>query len=90
MREDKTLKGVTVKRESKAIEVEWTVSAIRDDGTIAASTPFNRAYGQFDREQFLLDMADEPAAVTYADLAGLEVRPVVIEPATSEPEPITA
>jgi hypothetical protein len=89
MEEFKALNGVTVKQDAKAVEVSWMVSVIRDDGSIAASTPFNRAYGQFDREQFLLDMADEPTAVTYADLAGLEVRPVVIEPATTEPEPIT-
>jgi hypothetical protein len=74
MREVKSLNGVTVKQEAKAIEVSWTVSVVRDDGSTAAATPFNRAYGQYDREQFLLDMASEPTAGTYADLAGLEVR----------------
>ena len=90
MREIKTLNGVMVKAESKAIEVSWAITVVREDNTIAASTPFNRAYGQYDREQFLLDMADEPTAVTYADLAGLEVRPAFVEPAAVEPEPITA
>lgn len=84
MKEVKTLKGITVKQE--AIEVEWVVSAIREDGTIAASTQFNRAYGQYDREQFLLDMAGEPTAATYADLAGLEVRSE--QPVAVEPQPI--
>lgn len=75
--EKRVLNGVRVLPGVKGIEVEWADQVIRDDGTIAASTPFNRAYGQYDREQFLADMADEPTAVTYADLAGLEVRPVV-------------
>lgn len=75
--EKRVLKGVRVLPGVKGIEVEWADQVIRDDGTIAASTQFNRAYGQYDREQFLADMTDEPTAVTYADLAGLEVRPVV-------------
>ena len=74
MKEVKTLKGVTVKQDDSAVEVSWIVSVVRDDGSIAAATPFNRAYGRYDREQFLLDMASEPTAVTYADLAGIEVR----------------
>jgi len=82
--EKRVLKGVRLLPGVKCAEVEWTDLVIRDDGSIAASTPFNRAYGQYDREQFLVDMADEPTAVTYADLAGLEVRPAVVEP-----EPVT-
>ena len=77
--EKRVLKGVRVLPGIKGIEVEWADQVIRDDGSIAAATPFNRAYGQYSREQFLLDMADEQAAVTYADLAGLEVRPAVPE-----------
>ena len=72
--EKRVLNGVRTLPGLKGIEVEWADQVIRDDGSIAASAPFNRAYGQFDREQFLADMADEPTAVTYADLAGLEVR----------------
>lgn len=87
--EKRELKSVRTLPGLKGCEVEWADQVIRDNGDVIASTPFNRAYGQYDREQFLADMADEPTAVTYADLAGLEVRPVVIEPATTEPEPIT-
>lgn len=75
--EKRVLKSVRTLPGLKGCEVEWTDQVIRDNGDVIASTPFNRAYGQYDREQFLLDMADEPTAVTYADLAGLEVRPVV-------------
>ena len=74
MKEIRKLNTVTVKAANSAVEVSWIDSVIRDDGTIIASTPFNRAYGQYDREQFLSDMSGEPAAVTYADLAGLKVR----------------
>ena len=87
--EKRVLSGIRVLPNINCIEVEWADQVIRDNGDVIASTPFNRAYGKFDRAQFLLDMASEPTAVTYADLAGLEVRPVVIEPATTEPEPIT-
>lgn len=69
MIEVRKLNTVTVKH--SAVEVSWVDCVIREDGTVVASTSFNRAYGQFDRGAFLLDMADEPAAVTYADLAGL-------------------
>lgn len=86
--EQKILVGVEVFRQSNAVNVRWDKQILRD-GEVVVSEPFRRAYGQYDREQFLLDMTDEPTAVTYADLAGLEVRPVVIEPATTEPEPIT-
>lgn len=86
--EKRALKGVRLLPGINGIEVEWADQVIRDDGSIAASTPFNRAYGMYDRSQFLADMAGEPTAVTYADLAGLEVRPVFAEPATTEPEPV--
>ena len=89
MKEVRNLNTVTVKAANSAVEVSWIDNVVRDDGTVVASTPFNRAYGQFDREQFLIDMAGEPTAVTYADLAGLEMRPVVLEQATIESEPIT-
>ena len=72
--EKRVLKGVRLLPGVKGAEVEWTDQVIRDDGSVIASTPFNRAYSQYDREQFLADMAGEPTAVTYADLAGLEVR----------------
>lgn len=72
--EKRALKGVRLLPVIKGIEVEWADQVIRDDGSVIASTKFNRAYGPFDRSQFLADMADEPTAVTYADLAGLEVR----------------
>lgn len=89
MIEKRCLNAIRILPALKGLEAEWLDQIIRDDGSIAASTPWSRAYGQYDREQFLADMADESAAVTYADLAGLEVRPVVVEQATSEPEPIT-
>lgn len=72
--EKRVLKSVRTLPGLKGCEVEWTDQVVRDNGDVIASTPFNRAYGQYSREQFLLDMADEPTAVTYADLAGLEVR----------------
>lgn len=83
--EKRVLKSARILPGLKGCEVEWADQVIRDNGEVIASTPFNRAYGQYDREQFLLDMADEPSAVTYADLAGLEVRPAVPEP-TPEPQ----
>ena len=75
--ETRELKSIRVISSSHATEVEWVDVVRRDDGTLIAETPFNRAYGRYDRDQFLLDMGDAPTAVTYADLAGLEVRPVV-------------
>lgn len=72
MKEVRNLNTVTVKAENSAVEVSWIDTVVRDDGTVVASTQFNRAYGQYDRSRFLLDMAGEPSAVTYADLAGLE------------------
>lgn len=87
--EKRVLSGVRVLPSVKGIEVEWADQVVRESGEVIASTPFNRAYGQYDREQFLLDMADEPTAVTYADLAGLEIRSVVVDPATIAPETIT-
>lgn len=89
MIENRCLNAIRVLPAVKGIETEWLDQIVRSDGSVAASTPWRRAYGQYDREQFLSDMADEPTAVTYADLAGLEMRPVVLEQATSEPEPIT-
>lgn len=82
--EKRVLKGVRLLPGIKGIEVEWSDQVIRDSSDVIASKTFRRAYGQYDREQFLADMADEPTAVTYADLAGLEVRPAVVEP-----EPVT-
>ena len=79
MKEVRKLNTVTVKAENSAVEVSWIDTVVRDDGTVSVSTPFNRAYGQYDRSQFLLDMAGEPSAVTYADLAGLELRPAAAD-----------
>ena len=89
MIEKRCLNAIRVLPAVKGIETEWLDQIIRDDGSIAASTPWRRAYGQFDRDLFLTDMAGESAAVTYADLAGLEIRSVVVEPATTEPELVT-
>ena len=72
--EKRVLKSVKTLPGLKGCEVEWADQVIRDNGEVIASTPWNRAYGQYDREQFLADMADEQTAVTYADLAGLVVR----------------
>ena len=87
--EKRVLKGVRLLPGVNGIEVEWADQAIRDTGDVIASTTFRRAYSQYDRSKFLADMADEPTAVTYADLAGLEVRPAFVEPTAVEPEPIT-
>lgn len=73
--EKRVLKSVRTLPGLKGVEVEWADQVVRDNGDVIASTPFNRAYGRYDREQFLLDMADEPGAVSYADLAGLELSP---------------
>lgn len=75
--EVRELKSVRVISDRNAVEVEWADVVRRADSSVIATTPFNRAYGRYDRDQFLLDMGDAPTAVTYADLAGLEVRPVV-------------
>ena len=72
--EKRVLKSVRTFHQMKCAEVEWLDQVVRDNGEVIASTPWSRAYSQYDREQFLQDMADEPTAVTYADLAGLEVR----------------
>jgi hypothetical protein len=84
--EKRVLKSVRTIPGLKGIEVEWADQVIRDNGEVIASSPWNRAYGQFDREQFLLDMADEPTATAYADLAGLvDPEPIATTEQVTEP-----
>ena len=83
--EARELNSIRIISDRNSVEVEWADVVRRGDGSVIASTPFNRAYSKYDREQYLQDMADHPSAVTYADLAGLEVRPAVPEP-TPEPQ----
>lgn len=82
--ETRELKSVRVLAERKAVEVEWADVVRRADGSIIATTPFNRAYSRYDRAMFLSDLASEPTALTYADLAGLEEHPPVPEPDQGE------
>lgn len=85
--EVKVLKSIRVLPEYSAIEVEWLNRALRGDGSTLAETPFNKAYGKYERQQFLTDLSDNQHVTTYADLAGLvDPEPIaqteeVIEPA---------
>lgn len=83
--EVKVLKSIRVLPEYSAIEVEWLNRALRGDGSTLAETPFNKAYGKYERQQFLTDLSDNQHVTTYADLAGLvDPEPVAAEVAAPE------
>ena len=75
---------ITVLESVNGINVLWT-DIITDAEREVARSNRAQAFSRYERELFLSVMADHPSAVTYADLAGLEVRPAVPEP-TPEPQ----
>jgi hypothetical protein len=74
--EQTILASVEVLPQVTAINVRWDNQVLRD-GEVITSEPFRRAYGRYEREQFL---ADVPGGAGYADSAGLEFAPA--QPAT--------
>ena len=60
--------SVEVLPQINAVNVRWNKQILRD-GVVVVSEPFRRAYGRYEREQFL---ADVPGGEAYADAAGLE------------------
>lgn len=80
--EQMVLASVEVLPQVTAINVRWDKQVLRD-GEVIVSEPFRRAYGRYEREQFL---ADVPSGEAYADSAGLE--PSANAPAPAQ-EPIT-
>ena len=78
--EQTVLVSVEVLQQVCAINVRWDKQVLRDNEVIV-SEPHRRAYGRYEREQFL---ADVPGGDAYADSAGLE--PAANAPV---PEPVT-
>lgn len=66
--EQTVLASVEVLPQINAINVRWDKQILRD-GDVAVSEPFRRAYGRYERDQFLVDV---PGGESYADSAGLE------------------
>lgn len=66
--EQTILASVEVLPQVTAINVRWDNQVLRD-GEVIVSEPHRRAYGRYDREQFLADVHGGEA---YADAAGLE------------------
>ena len=76
LQEAKVLVSVEILPQDNSINVRWDNQILRD-GNVIFSEAFRRAYGRYDREQFLADVPDGEA---YADSAGLE-------PSANEPSP---
>ena len=67
--EQTNLVSVEVLPQINAVNVRWDKQILRD-GEVVVSEPFRRVYGQYEREQFLIDV---PGGEAYADSAGLEL-----------------
>ena len=67
--EHTNLVSVEVLPQINAVNVRWDKQILRD-GEVVVSEPFRRVYGQYEREQFLIDV---PGGEAYADSAGLEL-----------------
>jgi hypothetical protein len=66
--EQTVLASVEVLPQMNSVNVRWDKQIMRD-GEVIVSEPHRRAYGRYEREQFL---ADVPSGEAYADSAGLE------------------
>ena len=69
--EQTVLVSVEVLQQINAINVRWDKQILRD-GEVIVSEPHRRAYGRYEREQFL---ADVPGGEAYADAAWLDIAP---------------
>ena len=76
LKEIKSLASVELLPQINAVNVRWENQILRDEVVISTEN-VRRAYGRYDREQFL---ADVHGGESYADAVGLE-------PAANAPAP---